>query len=110
MLTIRIDEDTAIELLVERVTQWTEDEDVIELYRRMYDRYVYGGVFDYGEFDVKAIVDNDYVNWCRVVCEGEEDYEEIKAWFDENDCGDCSCELDCCDFIEAEYNGYFLVR
>ena len=56
MLTIRIDEDTAIEMLVERVTQWTEDEDVIELYRRMYDHYVYSGVFDYGERGIYSYI------------------------------------------------------
>lgn len=110
MFTIRMDEEKAVEMLVDRVRFWTDDEEVIALFEQMYENQVDCGCFDGSDFDVMAIVDNDYINWTRIVCEGEDDYEEIKAHYDAEGCGDCSCELDCCDYIEAEYNGIFLVR
>lgn len=110
-MLIKIDEDTAIDMLIDRVSQWTEDEDVKELYRQMYNSYVYGGVFDNGEFDVMTIVDNDYVNYCDVLCDGDDYYEEIKTIYDVQGLGDCSCESENgIGYIEAEYNGMFLIR
>ena len=110
-MLVKIDEDTAIEMLMDRVSQWTEDEEVQELYRKMYENYIYDSVFDGGEFDVNAIVDNDYVNWCDALCEGDDLYEEIKAIYDEQGLGDCSCESESgISYIEAEYHGIFLIR
>ena len=51
MTTIRIDEREAVERLLERLTQWTEDETTTELYRKMYENYFFGGCFDGEEFD-----------------------------------------------------------
>ena len=112
-MLVRIDEDTAIEMLMDRVKHWTNDYIVCELYHQMYKSYVYGGVFDRGEFDIMVIVDNDYINYCDVISVGENAYEDIKKLFEENGCGDISCEYDLnCgySFIEAEYEGSFLVR
>lgn len=110
-MLVKIDEDTVIEMLMDRVSQWTKDEDVQELYRKMYENYIYGGVFDGGEFDVNAIVDNDYVNWCDVLGDGDAEYEEIKRIYNEQGLGDCSCESESgISYIEAEYHGYFLIR
>ena len=96
-MLVRIDEEQAVEMLVERVSYWTQDSEVIALYEKMYTNYVYGGVFDGGEFDIMVIVDNDYINYTRIISEG-----------------DCSCETDICDFIEAvdddEEPKMFLVR
>lgn len=75
----------------------------------MYENYVYSGCFDGGEFDVMVIVDNDYINYCSVISEGDEEYEDIKQLYDENGLTDISCESNW-SFIEAEYNGSFLVR
>ena len=110
-MLVKIDNDTALDMLMDRVSQWTEDEDVQELYRQMYENYIDGDVFDGGEFDVNAIVDNDYVNWCDVFGDGDDEYEEIKRIYDEQGLGDCSCESESgISYIEAEYNGYFLIR
>ena len=79
----------------------------------MYESYVYGGCFDGGDFDVMSIVDNDYVNWCTVISEGDEAYEDIKKLYDTEGIGDISCEHDLNNgysYIEAEYNDSFLVR
>lgn len=109
MVNMKIEEEDLINLLDERVGHWTDDEDVAELYHEYYENAVYGGCFDGCEFDVKVIVDNDYVNYKRVVYPSDDNYETIKKLYDKNGCGDVSCECDCCDYIEAEHNGLFLV-
>ena len=112
-MLVRIDEDTAIEMLMDRLEHWTHDETTHELYRKMYESYVYGGCFDGGEFDVMVIVDNDYVNYCDVISEGDESYEDIKKLFDEHGCVDISCEDELnhgYSYIEAEYEDSFLCR
>ena len=112
-MLVQIDNDTALEMLMNRLSHWTDDEDVHRLYGQMYENYIDCGVFDGREFDVMSIVDNDYINWCAVVGEGDEAYDGIKKLYDEYGCTDISCEdeFNCgYSFIEAEYNGYFLVR
>ena len=110
-MLVNIDNNTALEMLIDRLKVWTDDPDVIALYEQMYENYIDCGCFDGGEFDVMTIVDNDYVNWCSVISPGDDCYAEIKTLYDENGCGDISCECECgYSFIEAEYTGYFLVR
>ena len=113
MITIKIEESKAVDLLLERLSYWTDDETTHKLYEAMYESYAYGGCFDGGEFNVMEIVDNDYVNWCDVISEGDEAYENIKELYEREGITDISCEhdLNCgYSFIEAEYNGSFLVR
>ena len=62
MITVQIDEDILIDVLMNRVKYWTDDEDTLELFEKFYENRVYGGCFDGAELDVRAIVDNDYVN------------------------------------------------
>ena len=70
MITVQIDEDYVIELLMNRVKTWTDDEDTIELFEQYYDNMVYNGCYDGSTLDVMAIVDNDYVNNTSIVtCE-----------------------------------------
>lgn len=109
MITVKIEEEDLINLLDERVGFWTDDKDVAELYHRYYENAVYGGLFDDCEFNVNVIVDNDYVNNMRVVYPSDSDYDTIKKLYEKNGFGDVSCECDCCYYIEAEYNGLFLV-
>lgn len=110
---VNIDNSRAVDMLLERLEHWTDDVITYRLYETMYEHYVDGGVFDGGDFDVMAIVDNDYINWCTVISEGDEAYEDIKKLFDEQGCGDISCEHELnhgYSFIEAEYDGSFLCR
>lgn len=112
-MVVRIDNDTALNMLMDRVEHWTDDDTVCRLYEMMYESYIEGGVFDGGEFDVMVIVDNDYINYCDVVSEGDEAYEDIKKLYDEQGCGDISCEDEFnhgYSFIEAAYDDSFLVR
>lgn len=111
-MLVKIDNDTALEMLMDRLQVWTDDSTTHELYREMYENYIDCGVFENGEFDVMAIVDNDYVNYCDVISEGDAEYENIKKLYDEFGCGDISCEeLNCgYSFIEAATSDSFLLR
>ena len=109
-MRVIIDNNTAMELLMNRLSEFWhieptgDTETTYKLFEQMYEQYVFEGCFDDTEFEVDVIVDNDYVNWCRVVSEGDDNYEEIKQAY-END----EYEIDNLR-IEAEYNGSFLVR
>lgn len=101
MVNVKIDNDTLLEMLMERVNYWTEDKTTRELYKDMYANYIEGGCFDGMELDIDAIVDNDYINYCNVIEEGDEDFETIKEVYEAQGLGDCSCE-DChANWIEA---------
>lgn len=112
-MLVRMSNEDVIDMLVERVSYWTQEDETHELYRRMYTNYVEGGCFEGAELDVMVIVDNDYVNYCDVVSEGDDGYEDIKALYEEQGLGDISCEKELnhgYNFIEAEYNDSFLLR
>ena len=111
-MLVNIDNDTALEMLLNRLRFWTDDDDVIALYEKMYENYIDSGCFDSREFDIMTIVDNDYINYCYVISPGDDCYEDIKAIYDREGITDISCEEKNhgYNFIEAEYNGYFLVR
>lgn len=93
MINVQISEDTLLYMLVERVTFWSDDSDVVELFEEYYSNLIDCGGFDGAELDVMSIVDNDYVNWTSVY--DEEDLES-EDWIDE-------------DRILARYNGLVLV-
>ena len=113
MIKVLVDENNALDMLMNRLSRWTDDDITHKLYEQMYENYLYGGVFDSCEFDVMQIVDNDYVNWCAVIEPEDDNYNGIKQLYNSEGCSDISCEKDLnggYSFIEAEYNGYFLVR
>lgn len=114
MITVKIENETALDMLIERVKFWTDDTEVIELYRKMYENYIDGGCFDDGEFDVGVIVDNDYINYTRIISQGDAEFDELLGIYNEQGIGDCSCETRICDYIEAVNDdckpSMFLVR
>jgi hypothetical protein len=102
MVTVQIDEDTAVDMLMKRLDYWTDDEEVKDLYRKMYESYVGGGCFDGGEFDIMSIVDNDYVNWCSTLCQedcSEADWNKLVELYEEGT-RDISCE----EFEDINYD------
>lgn len=82
MVNVRIDEDTMLDMLMDRLSFWTEDDVYHKLFEQYYYNLIYGGCFDGIEFDVMEIVDNDYVNWLDVIT--KEDFENYNIE-DEND-------------------------
>lgn len=112
-MLVNLSEETVVDMLVERLSYWTEEETTHELFRRMYTSYAESGCLEGVELDVMVIVDNDYVNYCDVISEGDDAYEDIKQLFDTEGMGDISCEHELnhgYNFIEAEYDGSFLLR
>ena len=111
-MLVNIDNDTALEMLIDRLKFWTDDPDVIALYEKMYENYIDCGCFDGREFDIMTIIDNDYINYCDVISPGDDCYNDIKSLYDREGITDISCEEENhgYNFIEAEHNGYFLVR
>lgn len=112
-MLVRINNTKAVDMLLERLRFWSDDEIIHNLYEIMYKNYINSGVFDDCEFDVVAIVDNDYINFCDVIAEGVEAYEDIKELYEACGTTDISCEYEKnhgYSFIEAEYKGSFLCR
>lgn len=99
-MMVEIDNDTALEMLMDRVRFWTSNPDVIELYEKMYSGYVDDGCFEGGEFDVMQIVDNDYVNYCSTISPEDEDFDEIVKAYKDGE-RDISCSDFGYSFIEA---------
>ena len=112
-MLVNIDNSRAVDMLLERLEHWTDDIITYHLYETMYEDYVNSGCFDGGDFDVMAIVDNDYINYCTVISKGDEVYEDIKKLYEKEGLGDISCEYDLNNgysYIEAEYEDNFLLR
>ena len=80
---VNIDEETVIELLVNRVKYWDDDEDTLELFENYYTNLVEGGCFDGGTLDIMAIVDNDYVNNTSIIT--REDFEKDREEYIEEE-------------------------
>ena len=74
MITIKIDEDKLLEMLVDRVEYWTSDENVIALYRNYYEMLIDFGCFEGCELDIMGVVDNDYIN--NLIVLNKEDFED----------------------------------
>ncbi len=91
--TIKIDEESLLDALMSRVQFWTDDYDILELYRQYYENAVYGHWYEGSEVNIMSIVDNDYVNWMSVY--SDEDMED-EDWITE-------------ERIMARYNGLNLV-
>ena len=66
-----IDNDEAVDMLLDRLKYWTHDLDVIHLFEIYYENMVKSGWWEHEEFDVMSIVDNDYVNWTSVLADDE---------------------------------------
>ena len=76
MVTVKVREDDLLDILMERCKFWSGLD--LELFEKMYEKYIDGGVFEDCELDIMGIVDNDYINWTSVLEKGvDKDFEEI---------------------------------
>ena len=102
MININIDEDTIYNLLADRVDVWRSGEEA-ELFKKMYENHIDSGCFEGSDFDPMVIVDNDVVNYCSIVSEGDPDFKKLLELYKNGD-SDVSCESfedGCYSFIEA---------
>ena len=74
MVTVTVDEDTLLEMLLDRLEFWTSDESVINVYRDYYEGLVYSGCFEGCNLDIMMVVDNDYLNYLAPI--SKEDFEQ----------------------------------
>lgn len=70
-ITITIDEADFLDMLVDRVKDWTDNPNTIELFEEYYDHLVYSGYFEGSSRSIAEIVDNDYCNNTSIVTEEE---------------------------------------
>lgn len=94
MITVRIDEEGLLDLLVDRIKFWTNDPVKEKLFKDYYRGLVYSGCFEGCDLDIiDTIVDNDYVNNLTIISkeyferwgiEGELD-DRIVAFNEEED-------------------------
>ena len=99
-MTVKMTKEDALNALLERVRYWTDDEEEVGLFEKMYDNAIWGGVFDGGEFDVMQIVDNDWVNNTAIITPEDKDWEKVLSIYKELGLCDCSCY----DFDEYKIN------
>lgn len=74
MITVKIDEDKLLEMLLDRVEYWISDKDIINLYRDYYEELINSGCFEGYELNVMNTVDNDYINNLETI--SKEDFEQ----------------------------------
>ena len=113
MVNVKIDESVLLETLVDRVEFWNRSEVEVDLYKKMYESEIEAGCFEGAEIEVSTIVDNDVINYCNIVEEGDSEFNSILQLYKEEGLGDISTESHY-SFIEAVDNEEnpkaFLVR
>ena len=83
MVTVKINEDTLLEMLLDRLEYWTNNKEVINLYRDYYKSLIDSGCFENCELDIMVIVDNDYLNNLKTISK-----EDFKQYDSEDETGD----------------------
>lgn len=71
MITVKINENTLLDMLMDRVEFWSNVSAENELFRKYYQELIEGGGFDGCELDINYIVDNDYINNTAVILKKE---------------------------------------
>lgn len=111
---IYVDNDEFLDMLIDRVKHWTEDPDVVGLYAKMYENYIEDGIFENTNASISEIVDNDYINYCDIICDGDGEYTKLYNYYTKYGAGDCSCAIEGISYIEAVDNSdnptLFLIR
>ena len=84
-MKIIIPDYDVIDLFVERIKYWTNDKKIIDLFKLMYENQLLYEFENEDEIDLYDIVDNDYVNYCKVIFENDEEYETVKSAYLNNE-------------------------
>lgn len=62
MINVKIDEVTLLNLFMNRLEDWTSNDDVLALYKDYLEGLIYDGCFEDSELDVDLIIDSLYIN------------------------------------------------
>ncbi len=103
MVNVKIEESALLNLLMDRVEQWDDSETTLVLYEKMYESEIDAGCFEGAEVNVNLIVDNDVVNYCNIIEEGNSEFDSILQCYNEKGLGDISTMWENCgySYIEA---------
>ena len=102
MVTVKIKENDLLEMLMDRVEQWNNTTTALNLYEKMYESEIEAGCFEGAEIDVNLIVDNDVINYCNIIEEGDSEFSSILQLYKEQGLGDISMAMEShYNFIEA---------
>ena len=83
---IEVEDEDVVEMLIDRLIKyWHPANDEVYMYEKMYQNYVDNGVFDGQKISISDIVDNDWVNYCDIVSDGDDYFEECKKAYAEGD-------------------------
>lgn len=73
MINIQIDEEDLLDLLMQRVRDWTENANILNLYKQYLKDLIDGGCFEGANLDISLLIDNLYVNDTQIM-----DKEDLK--------------------------------
>ena len=115
---IMIDDDMALEILENRLDkdlEWWSNPAYKDLYMQMYQSYIEAGAWAERELDPIQVIDNDIINYTRVITSDDGEYQDLFCLYEQQGLGDISCEHDLnngWNWIEAvdAINEYILVR
>lgn len=62
MVTIKMEEERLLELLMDRTEYWTKGKDNKELYEKYFSSLVYEGYLEGMALDINFLVDNEIIN------------------------------------------------
>ena len=71
MINVQIDEVDLLNLLMDRMEYWTQDEKVLNLYEEHLRELIDNGCFEGVQLDIKYLIDNLYVNDTTILSEEE---------------------------------------
>lgn len=78
MIKVLIDEDTLLDWLMSRLEYWGARRAAMDLFEMKYKDDIEMGAFDDIELDINLIVDNDYINYYKVLDLQDLKYEGIE--------------------------------
>lgn len=79
MINVKINEETLLNLFMDRLKYWTTDNDVLELYEDYLEELIDCGCFDCTEVNVMMFVDNLYINDTTIMDKGMLDDNGIEV-------------------------------
>lgn len=74
----------ALDKFMERVYFWTNDKEVVDLFKKMYERRIKEDYYTEIKellkefFSINGMVDSDFRNFCIVVKKGDPEYTKVK--------------------------------
>ena len=77
LINVKVKKETLMKLLEDRLHHWTDEEDYISLYMKMYESNYNMGLFDGQAIDIDDLVDNDWCNNFSIIGAGTDNFDEL---------------------------------